>query len=71
VLLMDGLDMTQRRLEAVAELAAQEATRHGLGDREARWVMQAARTTLVKEGSAWRAVQVAYEYAKRLSQRVA
>jgi hypothetical protein len=60
-------DIVQRRLEAVAELAAQEGYRHGLDEREIRWVMQAARVELVRGGSAWRAIRVAAEYAGRLA----
>ena len=60
-------DITQRRLEAVAELAWQEAQRRGLEERMGSWVVQAARTELVRGGSAWRAIRVAAEYAQRLA----
>ena len=60
-------DLTQRRLEAVAELAWQEAQRRGLEERMGSWVVQAARTELVRGGSAWRAIRVASEYASRLA----
>ena len=60
-------DITQRRLEAVTELAWQEAQRRGLDSRMGHWVMQAARTELVRGGSAWRAIRVASEYASRLA----
>ena len=64
---MDGWDVTQRRLEAVSELAWQEAQRRGLEDRMGRWVVQAAKSELVKGGSAWRAIRLAADYAARLS----
>ena len=60
-------DIAQRRIEAVAELAWQEAQRRGLEDRMGRWVIQAAKSELVKGGSAWRAIRLAAEYAARLA----
>ena len=60
-------DITQRRIEAVTELAWQEAQRRGLGWRMGSWVVQAAKTELVKGGSAWRAIRTAAEYASRLA----
>ena len=60
-------DVTQRRIEAVTELAWQEAQRRGLEERMGSWVVQAARTELVRGGSAWRAIRVAAEYAGRLA----
>jgi hypothetical protein len=60
-------DLTQRRLEAVTELAWQEAQRRGLDERTGRWVMQAAKTELMRGGSAWRAIRLAAEYAARLA----
>ena len=68
---MDDLDTIQRRLEAVAELACQEAWRAGLELQQVRWVIQAAKVALVREGSAWRALEIASAYAKRLSREVA
>jgi hypothetical protein len=64
---MDGFNVAQRRLEAVTELAWQEAQRRNLDERMARWCIQAAKAELVKGGSAWRAIRVAAEYAARLS----
>ena len=64
---MDGFDVTQRRMDAVAELAWQEAQRRGLEDRMGLWVVQAAKSELVKGGSAWRAIRLAADYAARLS----
>jgi len=64
---MDGFDVTQRRLDAVAELAWQEAQRRGLDSRMGHWVVQAAKSELVKGGSAWRAIRLAADYAARLS----
>ena len=60
-------DITQRRIEAVTELAWQEAQRRGLEERMGSWVVQAAKSELVKGGSAWRAIRVAAEYASRLA----
>jgi hypothetical protein len=60
-------DVTQRRLEAVAELAWQEAQRRGLEGRMGQWVVTAAKSELIKGGSAWRALRVAAEYAARLA----
>ena len=60
-------DITQRRIDAVTELAWQEAQRRGLEERMGSWVVQAARTELVRGGSAWRAIRVASEYASRLA----
>jgi hypothetical protein len=60
-------DMTQRRIEAVTELAWQEARRRNLDERMARWCIQAAKTELIKGGSAWRAIRVAADYATRLA----
>ena len=60
-------DIAQRRIEAVAELAWQEAQRRGLEDRMGAWVVQAAKTELIKGGSAWRAIRLAAEYAARLA----
>jgi len=60
-------DITQRRIEAVTELAWQEAQRRGLEERMGSWVVQAAKSELVKGGSAWRAIRVAAEYAQRLA----
>jgi hypothetical protein len=60
-------DLTQRRIEAVTELAWQEAQRHGLEERMGRWVIQVAKTELIKGGSAWRAIRTAAEYAQRLA----
>ena len=60
-------DITQRRIEAVTELAWQEAQRRGLEERMGQWVITAAKTELIKGGSAWRAIRVAAEYAGRLA----
>ena len=60
-------DITQRRIEAVTELAWQEAQRRGLEERMGQWVIQAAKAELVRGGSAWRAIRVASEYAQRLA----
>jgi hypothetical protein len=64
---MDGFNIANRRLDAVCELAMQEAQRAGLDPRRVLWVVQAARTELVRGGSAWRAIRVASEYAVRLA----
>ena len=64
-------DVVQRRLEAISELAAQEGWRAGLEPQQVRWVVQAAKVELVRGGSAWRAIQVAHDYAGRLAARVA
>jgi hypothetical protein len=68
---MDGFNVAQRRLEAVVELAAQEGYRAGLEPRQIAWVMQAAKVALIREGSAWRALEIASAYAKRLAREVA
>ena len=64
-------DIAQRRIEAVAELAWQEAQRRGLEERMGQWVITAAKTELIKGGSAWRAIRVASEYAQRLAGQAA
>ena len=64
---MDGFSIANRRLDAVCELAMREAQRAGLDPRRVLWVVQAAKTELVKGGSAWRAIKVAGEYAQRLA----
>ena len=68
---MDGFNVAHRRLEAVVELAAQEGYRAGLEPRQIAWVMQAAKVALIREGSAWRALEIASAYAKRLAREVA
>jgi hypothetical protein len=64
---MDGFDVAARRLDAVIELAMQEGQRAGLDPRQTLWVIQAAKTELVRGGSAWRAIRTAHDYAIRLS----
>ena len=68
---MDGFNVAQRRLEAITELAVQEACRAGLEPRQIAWVVQAAKVALIREGSAWRALEIASAYAKRLAREVA
>ena len=68
---MDGFNIAARRVDAVVELALQEGQRAGLDPRRVLWVVQAAKTELVKGGSAWRAIKVASEYAQRLADAAA
>ena len=68
---MDGFNIAARRVDAVVELAVQEGQRAGLDPRRVLWVVQAAKTELVKGGSAWRAIKVAGEYAQRLADAAA
>ena len=55
------------RLAAVEELAWRTAQWHGLDERRAVWVRNAARWEFVSRGSAWLAVKVASDYAKNLA----
>ena len=64
-------DITERRIEAITELAAQEGYRAGLEPRQIAWVIQTAKVALIREGSAWRALEIASAYAKRLAREVA